>query len=433
MRDDRRGYGDRPEGRGPGPRRIDRRNEAPRVELEIPEDITGLEVDRAVKAELRTLSKDNAKGVGQHLIMVARLLDEDIDLARAHADAAVRRAGRVPSVREARGMVAYHEGDWHLALQEFRTARRLSGSQHLLPYMIDCERALGRTEKALELATSEEVETLPAAERIEVAIVTSGIRRDLGQLEAAVAGLERRHLVPGRPEPWAPRLYYAYAEALLELGRTEEARRWFQAAAEADVDLQTDAWERLDELDGTVLVDLMDDPEDDETASHPDDAVGDERDAAPHAHGVARGDEDGPRGDVPRGEADSTRTENDAPADEADTVRAGEGASPVEAGTAHAEAPSDDGRTEGEAGTLRTTSVDEAAASEDADRTSGVADSEVAGSRETAGTAGSVDTDAPATDAPATDAPAIGEPAEAGAEAGAEADEDGPRTEEDGR
>lgn len=226
--------------------------------------MTGLEVDRAVKSELRTLSKENAQGVGAHLVMVARLLDENVDLARAHADAAVRRAGRVPAVREARGMVAYHEGDWNVALTEFRTARRLSGSHHLLPYLIDCERALGRPEKALDLARAPEAARLPAAERAEIAIVVSGIRRDLGQHEAALTTLEGPHLTPGRRESWAPRMYYAYADALLELGRTDEARRWFQHAADVDEDLQTDAWERLDELDGTVVVDLMDDVEEDD-------------------------------------------------------------------------------------------------------------------------------------------------------------------------
>lgn len=291
--------------------------------------MTGLEIDRAVKAELRTLSKENAQGVGQHLIMVARLLDEDIELARAHADAAVRRAGRVPSVREARGMVAYHEGDWHLALQEFRTARRLSGSQHLLPFMIDCERALGRTEKAFELATSPEVDTLPAAERIEVAIVTSGIRRDLGQSEEALRELEGRHLVPGRPEPWAPRLYYAYADALLELGRTDDARQWFQAAAEVDADLQTDAWERLDELDGTVLLDLMDDAEEDDDVDDIDDV-----DAEPLGGEDTEGEPDGRGGDPvdPDPESDADRSR---PVAGSDAVAQEPGATGHDAGTGH--------------------------------------------------------------------------------------------------
>lgn len=223
--------------------------------------------------------------------MVARLIDTDIDTARAHADAAVRRAGRVPAVREARGLVAYHEGDWSVALAEFRTARRLSGSHHLLPYLVDCERALGRPEKALDLARSPEATSLPAAERAELRIVRSGIRRDLGQPEAALSELEGPHLVPGRTEPWAPRLYYAYADALLELGRTDDAQRWFLAAAQVDEDLTTDAWERLDELDGTVLVDLLED--DEESAVSGEEDGGQESGASDEEPGVSAGEDRG--------------------------------------------------------------------------------------------------------------------------------------------
>ena len=53
--------------------------------------MTGFELDRAVKNQLRTLSKENAEGVGQHLVMAARLLDIDEDGALAHAETAVRR------------------------------------------------------------------------------------------------------------------------------------------------------------------------------------------------------------------------------------------------------------------------------------------------------------------------------------------------------
>src|SRR5674476_1179341 len=37
----------------------------------IPDGVTGFELDRSVKNQLRTLSKENAVGVGQHLVMVA--------------------------------------------------------------------------------------------------------------------------------------------------------------------------------------------------------------------------------------------------------------------------------------------------------------------------------------------------------------------------
>ena len=61
--------------------------------------------------------------------------------------------------------------------------------------------------------------------------------------------------------PWTARLRYAYADALLEAGREDDARQWFARAAEADEDGLTDAEERLLELDGVVLLDH--DPEDD--------------------------------------------------------------------------------------------------------------------------------------------------------------------------
>src|SRR5674476_31681 len=223
----------------------------------IPDGVTGFELDRSVKNQLRTLSKENAVGVGQHLVMVATFLDTDIEAAQAHAETAVRRAGRVPAAREALGLVHYRKGEWAKALSEFRTARRLSGSSHMLPFMVDAERGLGRPERALDLAASPEVATLSQDERIELAIVVSGIRRDLGQYEAAAVGLQVPQLKVGSREQWAPRLFYAYAEALLAKGDEEGALTWFGHAASADLDGDTDAAERLSELDGTVLVDLL--------------------------------------------------------------------------------------------------------------------------------------------------------------------------------
>jgi tetratricopeptide (TPR) repeat protein len=214
-------------------------------------------VDREVKNQLRTLSKENAEGVAQHLVMVAELLDFDLEGARAHAETAVRRAGRVPAAREALGMVAYRMGDFALALSEFRTVRRLSGSSHLLPLMVDCERGLGRPLKALELAQSDEARGLSFDGRVELAIVVSGIRRDLGQPEAAAAGLTQLAERVGPAKASAPRLYYAYADALLALGDHGAAREWFARAADADQELATDAAERLDELDGTLVIDLL--------------------------------------------------------------------------------------------------------------------------------------------------------------------------------
>ncbi len=167
-------------------------------------------------------------------------------------------------VREARGLVSYHQGDWKVALNEFRTARRLSGSHHLLPYLVDIERALGRPERALELSASPESLTLDAASRIELDIVVSGVRRDMGDMDAALLRLRGPELDATQRKPWSARLFYAYADTLLEMGREDEARSWFAAAVEADPSCETDAAERLDELDGTIYLDLGDDEEDEE-------------------------------------------------------------------------------------------------------------------------------------------------------------------------
>ncbi|MEO5746165.1 MAG: hypothetical protein ABIQ53_16480, partial [Terracoccus sp.] len=65
-----------------------------------------------------------------------------------------------------------------------------------------------------------------------------------------------RSISPGRPS--APRLYYAYADAKLEAGDLDAAREWFARAADADHELTTDASERLDDLDGVEVTDLLD-------------------------------------------------------------------------------------------------------------------------------------------------------------------------------
>jgi tetratricopeptide (TPR) repeat protein len=199
--------------------------------------------------------------VGRHLVMVGRLLSVDPETAYAHAMAAQRRAGRVAIVREAVGVAAYHAGLWAEALAELRAARRMSGSSHQLPLMADAERGLGRPERALELAAGPEVAELSNAERVELAIVVSGARRDLGQLEAAVLALQLPELTASGTHAFTPRLRYAYADALLAAGRVDEAVAWFADAAESDEDGETDAEERLAELQGLVFTDL-DEPED---------------------------------------------------------------------------------------------------------------------------------------------------------------------------
>jgi tetratricopeptide (TPR) repeat protein len=122
--------------------------------------------------------------------------------------------------------------------------------------MADCERALGRLDRALALVHEATAEGLSRAMQIELRIVESGIRRDQGHTDAAVLALRVPELTSGRVRPWSARLFYAYADALLAAGRAEEARDAFARAAEVDTGGETDAADRLDELDGIEFEDL---------------------------------------------------------------------------------------------------------------------------------------------------------------------------------
>jgi hypothetical protein len=150
----------------------------------------------------------------------------------------------VAAVREVVGVAAYRAGEWAEALTELRTARRISGDPHTLPLIADCERALGRPTQATRALSDPAVRKLDPETYAELLIVVAGARRDLGQTEAALGVLARGGLDQQRPRPGAMRLWYAYADALVECGRNDEAARWFAACAALDTEGETDAVDR---------------------------------------------------------------------------------------------------------------------------------------------------------------------------------------------
>jgi tetratricopeptide (TPR) repeat protein len=218
-----------------------------------------------------------AQLVGGHLVMAGRLVDEDPEKAYAHARAAQQLAPRLAATREALGLAAYLSDRYAEALSELRAARRITGSNHQWAVMADCERGLGRPEKALEMAQAPEAKELDKATQVELRIVAAGARRDLGQPDAAVVLLQGADLTPNQPEPWTARLRYAYAEALLETDREDEARDWFARASEVDPEGLTGAGERLAELDG-LSFDEVEEESDDELDDELDEEGGEELD-----------------------------------------------------------------------------------------------------------------------------------------------------------
>lgn len=260
------GYrGPRPSGAGrpERPNRPEGDNDRPRHDDPvIPETITGKELDRIARNELKTLAKENADRVAQHLVMAGMLIDEDAPLAHRHAQAAARRAGRIALTRETLAITAYATGDFALALRELRTYRRISGSNEQLPLMVDCERGLGRPEKALELGRSVDRRTLSVPTRVELAIAMSGARLDLGQTAEALMELEIPQLDPAKAFSYSPALFDAYAIVLDELGRTDEADEWTRRA-----DLAAEALESADREPGDETIEIVELYEDDPVAA----------------------------------------------------------------------------------------------------------------------------------------------------------------------
>lgn len=236
-------------GRAPGGRRTQPRHpdDGPGRPWLSP-DIEARQLAPEIRRELTTLDRATADSVARHLVAAGELIDDDPEAALAHARAARARSGRIVAVREAVGIAAYRCGDWAQALAELRAARRMGSKSSLLALIADCERGLGRPERALELARGTEAAGLGGDDADELRMVTAGARSDLGQLEQALTVLSTPQLDPARTGSTAARLFYVYADTLLALDRTDEALQWFLRAAAADVQGVTDAEDRVSRL-----------------------------------------------------------------------------------------------------------------------------------------------------------------------------------------
>ena len=214
-RDDRRGSGRdfRDTKRSSAPRSRDEYTAPNGDEPTIPAGVSAEELDKDALRSLATLSGINRDIVARHLVMAGQLIDLDPELAYKHAKAAASRAGRVDVVREAS------------ALREVRAMRRLRGDLSLRAIEADCERGLGRPERAIEIIDQTDTSQLDLAEQVELVLVSSGARADLGQNEVGLVIVDDAIVALGEdadPE-FLRRLMSVQADRLRELGRDEEA------------------------------------------------------------------------------------------------------------------------------------------------------------------------------------------------------------------
>ncbi|MFT4286132.1 tetratricopeptide repeat protein [Nocardioides sp.] len=216
---------------------------------DLPDFITGKELDRSVAAQLKGLPEKLAARVARHLAAAGVYIDDDPELAYQHAKAAKSRAQRLAVVREALGEAAYAAGHYAEALAELRAAKRMNGATAYLPIMADCHRALGQPEQAIKLAQSPSVRNFVPEAKAEMTIVEAGARRDMGQIDAALRTLELAPLTSKSRASWVVRLRYAYADTLEAAGRLDEALAWFHRTYAIDGEEITDAAERAASLE----------------------------------------------------------------------------------------------------------------------------------------------------------------------------------------
>ena len=226
-RDDRRGTGRdfRDTKRSSAPRSRDEYIAPNGDEPTIPAGVSAEELDKDALRSLATLSGINRDIVARHLVMAGQLIDLDPELAYKHAKAAASRAGRVDVVREASALTAYAAGHYEEALREVRAMRRLRGDLSLRAIEADCERGLGRPERAIEIIDQTDTSQLDLAEQVELVLVSSGARADLGQNEVGLVIVDDAIAALGEdadPE-FLRRLMSVQADRLRELGRDEEA------------------------------------------------------------------------------------------------------------------------------------------------------------------------------------------------------------------
>lgn len=180
------------------------------------------------------------------------MMDIDPEVAYQHAHAAYQRAARVDVVREALGLTAYITERYAEALRELRTYRRMSDDYSHIPIEADSERGLGRPEKALRFIEGIPLARLDAEAKIELVIVISGARSEVGDAEGGLAVLEKV-LVENLEPQLAARVQLTKADRLEELGHNDEAqelRAQWQSVFDGDQDfsMMVDLDDILDDM-----------------------------------------------------------------------------------------------------------------------------------------------------------------------------------------
>lgn len=175
------------------------------------------------RERLRGLSKEHAENIGLHILAAYTLEERDPELALEHAKWVAHQASRIDFARETLAFVAYRQGDYKLALREFRTAFRMNGFLDYLPFIADCERGMGEPKKAIETAMSDDAKYLRGESKAEMFLVYAGALGDLELWDKAIEIVHTLGRSKGLAGKYRMRAVQAEQYFLEQAGRSDEA------------------------------------------------------------------------------------------------------------------------------------------------------------------------------------------------------------------
>ena len=175
------------------------------------------------RERLRGLSKEHAENIGLHILAAYTLEERDPELALEHAKWVAHQASRIDFARETLAFVAYRQGDYKLALREFRTAFRMNGFLDYLPFIADCERGMGEPKKAIETAMSDDAKYLRGESKAEMFLVYAGALGDLELWNKAIEIVHTLGRSKGLGGEYRMRAVQAEQYFLEQAGRSDEA------------------------------------------------------------------------------------------------------------------------------------------------------------------------------------------------------------------
>ena len=175
------------------------------------------------RERLRGLSKEHSENIGLHILAAYTLEERDPELALEHAKWVAHQASRIDFARETLAFVAYRQGDYKLALREFRTAFRMNGFLDYLPFIADCERGMGEPKKAIETAMSDDAKYLRGESKAEMFLVYAGALGDLELWDKAIEIVHTLGRSKGLAGEYRMRAVQAEQYFLEQAGRSDEA------------------------------------------------------------------------------------------------------------------------------------------------------------------------------------------------------------------